>query len=241
MFDKKTRKKCWDIIKKYYPDYEDKNKLFLEFVEQYLKPEVKLLDVGCGRGKETPCVYKEKVKLSIGLDMSEAVSLNTTIHFPVVADANKIPLLDNSVDIVVSQELIEHLKCPEMFFGEVSRVLKPSGIFVIMTPNLIGWRSIVSKLTPYKFHVYMNKKLYGVSEHDVFPTYYYANSPRRIRKYLGEVGFKRLNQIMYEPTPRTLTFSTLTVYLEIFLASILRKYQLLSNLRNMIIVSYQKN
>ncbi len=110
MFDKKTRKKCWDIIKKYYPDYEDKNKLFLEFIEQYLRQEARLLDVGCGRGKETPCVYKEKVGFSIGLDMSGAVSMNTTINFPIRADANAIPLLDNSMDIVVSQELIEHLK-----------------------------------------------------------------------------------------------------------------------------------
>ncbi len=241
MFDKKTKKKCWDTIKKYYPRYEDKNKLFVEFIAQYLKPEVTLVDVGCGRGKETLCMYKEKVKLSVGLDMSGVVSLNKTIHFPLRGDASAIPLKDKSVDIIVTQELIEHMQYPEIFFREVGRVLKPSGIFILMTPNLMGWRSVISKFTPYNFHVYMNEKLYGVSKEDVFPAYYNANSSSRIKRYLNNAGLRRLNQIMYEPTPRTLTFSIVTVYLEIFITSILRKYRSLSSLRETIIASYQKD
>ena len=239
MFDnKKTKKKCWDIIKKYYPQYEEKNKIFFEFIKLYLKPEIILIDVGCGRGYNFP--YKEKVRLSIGLDLLDAVSMNSNVHCPLIGDGYKIPLRDNSVDTVICQELIEHLKYPLMFFSEASRILKPSGIFIIMTPNILGWRSIISALTSYRFHVYMNEKLYGVQEHDVFPTYYYANNPWKIKKYLNKLGLDLLRQIMYEPTPRTLTFSRLAVYLEIFFSSILRNYKLLSSLRETIIVCYQK-
>lgn len=240
MFDKKTRKICWDIIKRYYPQYEDRKKLFIEFLEQYLRPDIILVDLGCGKGDKTICVYKEKVRLSIGLDISESVSKNITIHYPIVGNAYAIPLSNGSVDVIVCQEMIEHLEYPKRFFTEASRVLKSSGILIIMTPNILGWRSIISALMPYKFHIYMNKMLYEVNEDEVFPTYYNANSVWRINKYLDRIGFRRMQQIMYEPTPRTLVFSRITIYMEILLTLILRKYEWLSNFRETIIASYQK-
>lgn len=49
--------------------------------------------------------------------------------------AEKIPLEDNSVDIVVSFETIEHVKNYKKFLSEVKRVLKKDGLAIISTPN----------------------------------------------------------------------------------------------------------
>lgn len=43
---------------------------------------------------------------------------------------------NNSFDCVVSFQVIEHIKNDELFVKEISRVLKPGGIFLCTTPNI---------------------------------------------------------------------------------------------------------
>ncbi len=44
-------------------------------------------------------------------------------------------LPDESFDYVVSVEVIEHVEADDRFVSEISRVLKPGGIFLLTTPN----------------------------------------------------------------------------------------------------------
>ncbi len=50
-------------------------------------------------------------------------------------DAQKMPFSDRSVDVVVFSEVIEHLLQPELAVWEISRVLKPGGVFIMTTNN----------------------------------------------------------------------------------------------------------
>nr|WP_240733965.1 glycosyltransferase [Dyella soli] len=50
-------------------------------------------------------------------------------------DAARIPLEDNSVDLVVSFETIEHHDRHEEMISEIRRVLRPDGVLVISSPN----------------------------------------------------------------------------------------------------------
>ena len=52
-----------------------------------------------------------------------------------VGDGVSIPLADNSVEVVVSFETIEHIDKYKVFMDEVKRVLKPDGLFILSTPN----------------------------------------------------------------------------------------------------------
>jgi SAM-dependent methyltransferase len=232
----RARRECWDLIKRYYPVYEGKGPVFREFLEEHLDFDLVLVDVGCGRGKETVLNYKEEMKCSIGMDLSAEISKNPTVHHRVVGDAIKIPLRNGCVDVVVCQELVEHLKDPAGFFQEVSRVLRRNGQFIIMTPNLLGWRSLVSRLTPYWFHKAMNKRLHDIEPSDVFPTYYRANTYGKAKRVLQTVGLEVQNYAFFEPSPRTLTFSKALVSLEILYTKALRKYAFLSSLRETIIL-----
>lgn len=49
---------------------------------------------------------------SFGLDISEAVLQNQTIHEPLVGSVYNVPLPSARVDLAVSQELLEHLEFP---------------------------------------------------------------------------------------------------------------------------------
>lgn len=53
---------------------------------------------------------------------------------------------DNTFDLVVSIETIEHLENPFYFVREISRVLKPNGIAIISTPNVHSIRSRIKYL-----------------------------------------------------------------------------------------------
>ena len=56
----------------------------------------------------------------------------------VQADAEELPLKNNSFDVVVSIDLIEHLFDQNSHFKEVNRILKDDGgLYIIKTPNKI--------------------------------------------------------------------------------------------------------
>lgn len=235
-----SKKKCWDIIEKYYPVYEGKKHVIESMIRPYLKKDIVLVDAGCGQGKETVLNYKNEVNTSYGVDISEIVKFNPTIHFPIIADVCNMPFSDSCVDMVVSQELIEHIERPEIFFQEVARILKSRGVFIFATPNLLSWKSIISCITPYKLHKILNKQLHGINEIDVFLTYYRMNRLKIIDKYMRKVGMYLEKLVMWEGTPRTLTFNRLTTYIDILITTMLRKYNFLRNFRELIIASYRK-
>ncbi len=236
----KSKKECWDIIKRYYLVYEDKSVVFKEILEKYVVSSMVLLDAGCGSGKETPFDYTKRVKLAVGVDLSQKIQENKTLHVKIVGDICQIPLKNNFIDIVVCQELVEHLKFPQVFFKEVARILKPNGIFIVMTPNLLGWKSLISKMTPYPFHIAVNKSLYGVTQNDVFPTYYNANTIFTLKNVLSRNGFGIIESRFFEGSPRTLAFWEFFTYLEIYYVRFIRRFNCLMQLRETIILVAKK-
>jgi ubiquinone/menaquinone biosynthesis C-methylase UbiE len=52
-------------------------------------------------------------------------------------DATALPFTDGSIDVIVSSQLLEHITDAgkQRFFSECARVLKPSGVVAVSTPN----------------------------------------------------------------------------------------------------------
>lgn len=99
-----------------------------------------VLDIACGSGYGSNLLSHEAKKV-YGVDVSaKAVKYaknkfsNTNIEF-LVGDAENIPLHDNSVDLVITFETIEHIKNYRKFMAEMKRVLKDDGLAIISTPN----------------------------------------------------------------------------------------------------------
>ena len=62
-------------------------------------------------------------------------------------ETDKLPITDNSFDIVLFNELFEHLRINPIFtLEEVFRVLKPGGILFLSTPNLRSISGILNFL-----------------------------------------------------------------------------------------------
>lgn len=57
----------------------------------------------------------------------------------VVMAGRELPFHDNSFDLVISQEVLEHVDDPGHWVGEIHRVLKPDGRFYCQIPFMIGY------------------------------------------------------------------------------------------------------
>ena len=114
-----------------------------------------LADVGCGQGHWSRLLYPylRKPAQLTGIDREprwvlEAAS-NFQKAFPETApelirfcegDATRIPLPDNSFDVVTCQTVLMHLERPKEALREMVRVLRPGGLLVCTEPNNL-WKS----------------------------------------------------------------------------------------------------
>lgn len=101
-----------------------------------------IVELGSERGWMKQFTPPEAVASWTGLDWnprSEAVSV---AGYDVVHQANfdvTLPLPDTCADVVISSHVFEHLPRPGFTIAEVSRLLKPGGIFLGTAPTLPQW------------------------------------------------------------------------------------------------------
>jgi ubiquinone/menaquinone biosynthesis C-methylase UbiE/uncharacterized protein YbaR (Trm112 family) len=98
-----------------------------------------VVDVGCGPWGFA-CIFPklQGCKIGIGIDIALTALRESNIklsNYNYIASNQRIPLSNNSVDIVFAGEVLEHVANPISFIDDVHRVLKPNGIFILTTPN----------------------------------------------------------------------------------------------------------
>ncbi len=120
------------------------------------------------------------------------------------------PVEDASIDLCISDSVLEHVREPETFFAECRRVIKPGGYLCLRTPNALNYISIFSRLIPNRLHAAVLGRVLHTQreEQDIFPTLYRCNTARRIRRMLDTYGFDHC-VYGYEAEPYHLGFSRL--------------------------------
>lgn len=77
-------------------------------------------------------------ELHLGLNeqiINQVKQRRSNVEEVILGDMTDSGLPDASFEMVVSVEVIEHVEADERFVSEISRVLKPGGIFLLTTPN----------------------------------------------------------------------------------------------------------
>ncbi len=109
------------------------------FAAQFIEGKV-ILDMACGTGYGSSYLMNKGAKV-VGSDYSEEAMEYARLHYQkgglyfLRSDAQQMPFANNSFDVVVSLETIEHLERYEDFLKECKRVLKDDGAFICSTPN----------------------------------------------------------------------------------------------------------
>jgi len=105
-------------------------KIAISFISKVSKSQNKTaLDIGCRDGYWSKWLVKQGYKVT---------SLDIEPHFKgaIQHDLNEgLPFKNNTFDLVLCTEVIEHVQKPSYLLTEIDRVLKPKGISVITTPN----------------------------------------------------------------------------------------------------------
>ena len=110
----------------------------LAYVEASKLVSGKVLEIGTGSGYGIDIISPFTDKF-ITIDKHDA---NFSTHNKVNVEFIKmnVPPMNNferkTFDVVISFQVIEHIKYDAMFLSEVSRVLKNGGKFIISTPNI---------------------------------------------------------------------------------------------------------
>ena len=100
----------------------------------------RVLDVGAGLGQFSEAARARGARV-VPLDIAPRLVQRMHVSFPAAlcGSATQLPFPPATFDIVISSECIEHTPDPEAAIGEMLRVLRPEGMLLITTPNLV-WR-----------------------------------------------------------------------------------------------------
>jgi len=153
---------------------DDEEKTLLYFLEMYSNKKCDILDVGCGTGDISLELEKRGHKTT-GVDFSlEAIkkASNAGLNCRRVDLDEGIPFEDSSFDVVWAGDVIEHVFDPVFVLKEISRTLKPQGLFLATIPYdlYLGVRlrilfgisyqdSTYRNRGQYKHHTFFSKKL----------------------------------------------------------------------------------
>ncbi len=173
---------------------------------------VRVLDLGAGAGIHDALVPRGDGAHVVGVDPDPRVLDNPHLDEGQVGSGDALPFEPAFFDLVVANNVVEHLDAPEAVFAEVFRVLRPGGRFLFKTPNRFHYVPLLAQLTPMEFHRWVNRRR-GRADEDTFKTRYAANRPAVIRALAARAGFDRVRIELLEGRPEYLRFSPPTYLL----------------------------
>ncbi len=127
------------------------HRIFLEDELDKIIPTLKgetILDMGA---KDMRYAHYFENSKYIAIDLEPKIKNNYMIQ----ADAHNLPFPDNTFDIIISTEVIEHTTWPWIVIQELSRILKPGGSLVISWP----WLYAITHHDYWRIHIDSMKKL----------------------------------------------------------------------------------
>lgn len=124
-----------------------------------------VVDLGCGDGRATQ-------ELTAGLNGARVRAVEGSAASRQAAAArglevlagdleHALPFGDGSIDLVVSNQVIEHLADTDAFLAEIHRVLRPGGLAVVSTENMASWHNVgalVLGFQPFSASNYSNRR-----------------------------------------------------------------------------------
>ena len=109
-------------------------------------PTALVIDCGCGDGASTLNMTSRICSREIwGIEADDTIAREAELRGIRVTVANlnaPFPIDSAVADVVLSNQVIEHIQDTDLFMAEIWRILKPGGYAVICTENMASWHNI---------------------------------------------------------------------------------------------------
>ena len=169
----------------------------LEFFKSDIAHGIKLLDGGCAAGQFVK-MARDAGFDATGVDQSPGALAYASEHFGldlIRGDIEKIPVPDNSFDVVSLLEVFEHIADPMRALNEIKRILRPGGTVFIETPNYLRFYLMEKHLVLLRdMYVGLKNRLTDYQDNNLpwFPfDHLYHWSPKSLIEALNKAGFRQ--------------------------------------------------
>ncbi len=173
----------------------------LQIIASFIKPNSKVLDLGCGEGELMQYLHSEKKAEVSGIDIDEKnISECISIGLSVIQGDFMEEILDypeQTFDYVILSQTLQQVYQPDQIIQEMLRIGKKC---IVSFPNFSYWK-IRSQLL-FKGHAPVSKEL----------PYEWYNTPnirvitlKDFREFCKKYKFKILKEIAISSNPRTTT------------------------------------
>jgi 2-polyprenyl-3-methyl-5-hydroxy-6-metoxy-1,4-benzoquinol methylase len=108
----------------------------------HLKPEARIMDVGCGNGRFLEHLYKLRKKFELnGIEISAKAALRASERLKAKAWIHTVPDIErffgpNSFDAVSYIHVFEHIANPAEVMDQLKKVVRQDGVVMIVIPNI---------------------------------------------------------------------------------------------------------
>jgi ubiquinone/menaquinone biosynthesis C-methylase UbiE len=114
----------------------------MQLIKPFLGPELTFVELGpgdCSLTLEVARHVKKAYAVDVTKEFKEELSFISNFEL-VISDGSSIPLTDESVDVVYSHQVMEHLHPEDALdqLREIMRVLVPGGVYICITPNRLS-------------------------------------------------------------------------------------------------------
>jgi ubiquinone/menaquinone biosynthesis C-methylase UbiE len=210
-----------DLYKKINKNWNDSVSIYKSIVSKLVTSDTVIMEAGCGFSNLYTEEYK-RAKHVIGVDISkEYLEMNDLIKEKIVSDLSSIPMIkDNSVDLIISSWVFEHLETPEKVISEFGRVLKPGGRAVFLTPNALNYVVMINKVIPHWFRVWAATKLGGKLTVEPMKTFYRANTIGELKSMAKKAGLNS-DETILNGDPTYIAVNKVFFYIGVFIEAVL--------------------
>jgi len=160
----------------------------LKELQKYVRSG-RMLEVGCGRG-DFLRVAKTTGFAVAGCDIFQGSPPDVSGAVLYNGPLKTAALLENSYDLVVIRNTLEHLFDPRSELEEIRKILKPGGYLYLKVPNVRFEHGLLCRL------------VFG--KPDTFEAPYHLNhfSPRTLKRLLNSTGLQWVSWYLEQPTLR---------------------------------------
>jgi SAM-dependent methyltransferase len=160
---------------------------------ELVKPSTVWLDVGCGHSvfpfnRPAAKLLGKRCRLLVGLDPSDNISKNEIVH-----ERAQCLLEDfetsHRFDLITMRMVAEHVSDPEAAVAALARLAAPGAMVVIYTVAKWAPVTILSAVTPFRFHQLVKRVLWNTDDKDTFPTVYRMNTRTELQRLFHNSGF----------------------------------------------------